>query len=1174
MPPPLRALADLIPPPTQIDEDGGYDSHEDDGVLNSCSEDEGDLEPLHEVINVAGPSRPVNRSASGLASKVGQRKALLFGISTPSRPGPSRMQATPQSNAQTAYEKTYYYSVQWRKPQTKKHKTWDGDAYLKIEGNRIIMLNEDSDKMGASTLVGDAPVAGCELRIGGYEVEVDSEISASEFKSRTTFLNRPQALPAAYAPSTFKAPFKPPTQRQEPRQTFSGNIIASGYTRSLVPGNSSNDPDAPLAGPSGVNKMKSLVANVRAGISESKFYAPKKAEKIVIGEKSNRQRTKEWGGALHDPNAEDAVVMQRPAFTDAERRKTDIVDVVLDPLLASKMREHQKDGVKFMYSCVMGLTGAKAQGCILADEMGLGKTLQTIALIYTLIKQSPFANETGVISKALIVCPVSLVDNWRKEFRKWLRPDQLNVVVANGEDHQVSAFMHHNRQHVLIIGYERLRKVINKLASCQPPIDLIICDEGHRLKSKDNKTTKMFDALRTKRRIILSGTPVQNDLSEYYSMVDFTCPGLLGKYAQFVKHYERPIMKSRSVGCSEKALDEGKERAEELGQLSREFVLRRTAAVLDNYLPPKYEYVVFIAPTTHQLKAFGRILNPEIMAQILRGESDKQPLGYIDLLRKISNTPTLLRVKRDDESSRSEHLVKMAKTALKDLPDDVRVSDVTVSGKLAALDRLLHIIYRKTQEKVVIVSNWTSTLNIIQEVCHQKKYSYLRLDGTTAQKSRQEYVESFNRSSRSESFVFLLSAKAGGVGLNLIGASRLILFDSDWNPSTDLQAMARIHRDGQKHPVYIYRFLTTNTIDEKIYQRQITKVGLADQMLDQGSTNQGSKDSFSSAELRDIFRLNLRTDGCQTHDLLSCRCTEGNHVEGPGSLSGSEEDGNASDDGKPKFISASQYDPEPTGKMKRKAAAEQQEKLAALKQWTHLDGFDKTSFNAIQDSMLYKMLYEDWTPAPTKMESSIESVDSKVASSEEDSAKGPESDNEEDTEIVQKPKKRIKNKVSPPAIFQGLEGVLDSASEDGDEEEEHNDVVMDSEEDEVGTDAGRTSRVESQPASARLAEFAYVPETSPSKMSSGSTGEEMAKGKQSLAEDGLSDAPRASARLTTGRKRDSDGKSKGQSKVAGTQTAEDDFGHGRRKHDLRDVAAQGQAGRIMFVFERISSSSM
>jgi DNA repair and recombination protein RAD54B len=179
----------------------------------------------------------------------------------------------------------------------------------------------------------------------------------------------------------------------------------------------------------------------------------------------------------------------------------------------------------------------------------------------------------------------------------------------------------------------------------------------------------------------------------------------------------------------------------------------------------------------------------------------------------------------------------------------------------------VHKIYTTTKEKIVIVSNYTTTLDMIERLLTSLSYTYLRLDGSTPVAKRQPLVERFNRSDQKTAFAFLLSAKSGGVGLNLIGASRIVLFDIDWNPATDLQAMARIHRDGQKLPCKIYRFLVQGGLDEKIYQRQIMKMGLANAVVD----NKASSTSFSKEELRDLFRLDDR-ETCQTHDLLDCTC--------------------------------------------------------------------------------------------------------------------------------------------------------------------------------------------------------------------------------------------------------------------------------------------------------------
>ncbi|KAG0311783.1 helicase [Dissophora globulifera] len=199
------------------------------------------------------------------------------------------------------------------------------------------------------------------------------------------------------------------------------------------------------------------------------------------------------------------------------------------------------------------------------------------------------------------------------------------------------------------------------------------------------------------------------------------------------------------------------------------------------------------------------------------------------------------------------------------------MEDPSIGGKLCFVDALLRSIKKDTSERVVLVSNFTQTLDIFEKLCLRQKYGFFRLDGSTPTQKRQEMVDKFNAPS-CQKFVFLLSAKSGGVGLNLVGASRLVMFDIDWNPSTDLQAMARIHRDGQSRPVYVYRLLSSGTIEEKMYQRQLTKIGLSDALMDGKTADKLNK--FTAAELRDLFTFH-DDEPCLTHSLLGCECIQG-----------------------------------------------------------------------------------------------------------------------------------------------------------------------------------------------------------------------------------------------------------------------------------------------------------
>ncbi|KAI0940481.1 hypothetical protein AcW1_003665 [Taiwanofungus camphoratus] len=837
-----------------------------------------------------------------------------------------------------------YWTTNWRKPQQKKHKTWDGDAFIMLQGDTFTFVSESGVILGNKKWDGLPLYSGYSTCIGGREIELDSQISKFEFPTITGLSVEPdlEAEPSS--------PLMPPEQSSfllQARHKNDGNDAKDASTSSL-----------------------------RKFIPPTSFY----------GQPPPKPKSR---GPLHDPSAEGAVVMKAPTKEQASKfnkKNLPVVAVVIDPILARRLRPYQIEGVRFLYECVMGLRKHEGQGCILADEMGMGKTLQTITLCWTLLKQNPYAGAGPVVGKILIVCPVTLISNWKNEFHKWLGKDRIGIFAGDKDKNMIKQFINSKIHQVLIIGYERLRTIITDLAYCNPPIGLIICDEGHRLKSANNKTSTMFEALRTPRRIILSGTPIQNDLGEFHAMADFCNPGLLDDYNTFRRVYETPILKSRAPGCSAKEIEIGESRSAQLAAVARSFVLRRDASILKQYLPPKHEYVVFVTPTRLQLSIFQKILTAEKLDNLVR-KSTAESLALINILTKISNSPILLKATIDRAKNRSGQNGDKIKyyaveEALKLLPERAHVEDVSLSGKLTALANLLRSLYKNTEEKCIIVSHYTSTLNIIEAFCKKKSYTYHRLDGQTPAPKRQEYVNEFNKSPQSKRFLFLLSSKAGGVGLNLIGASRLCLIDSDWNPSHDLQSMARIHRDGQKRPVFIYRFLTAGTIDEKIYQRQVTKLGLSDSLMGNGPSESNS-DSFTRKDLRDIFTIHPHT-ACNTHDLLECSCCDFKESTVLSSLNdlGEElDDDNDTGGGQTSFVVASQVKPEQIEKLDRSYIKQRKAQLAALGQWTHVNCLKRDARDRVQDEILADLLYthevqqKPASPKQSRLDTFLEAVD-------------------------------------------------------------------------------------------------------------------------------------------------------------------------------------------------------
>ncbi|RMJ27701.1 hypothetical protein PHISP_01415 [Aspergillus sp. HF37] len=623
---------------------------------------------------------------------------------------------------------------------------------------------------------------------------------------------------------------------------------------------------------------------------------------------------------LHDPSGEFAIVLYDPTVDDAEespnserqeeqkptldeplvhkslanilglKKKVESrprVPVVIDPRLAKTLRPHQVEGVKFLYRCTTGMVDKNAHGCIMADGMGLGKTLQCIALMWTLLRQSPEAGKS-TIQKCIIACPSSLVGNWANELGKWLGKDAITPFAVDGKASKAELTTQMKQwaiatgrsvvRPVLIISYETLRLYVDTLKDS--PIGLLLCDEGHRLKNKDSLTWTALNSLNVSRRVILSGTPIQNDLSEYFALLNFANPDLLGSQNDFRKRFELPILRGRDAAGTDEDRKKGDERLVELFGIVNKFIIRRTSDILTKYLTVKYEHVVFCNMSQFQLGLYNHFIQSPEIRSLLRGKGS-QPLKAIGILKKLCNHPDLLSLSTDLPGC--EHT----------FPDDYvppegrgRDRDVKpwYSGKMMVLDRMLARIRQDTNDKIVLISNYTQTLDLFEKLCRSRAYGSLRLDGTMNVNKRQKLVDKFNNPD-GEEFVFLLSSKAGGCGLNLIGANRLVLFDPDWNPAADQQALARVWRDGQKKDCFVYRFIATGSIEEKIFQRQSHKQLLSSCVVDSA---EDVERHFSVESLRELFQFkpDTRSDTHDTFKCKRCRPDGSQYIKAPAMLYG------------------------------------------------------------------------------------------------------------------------------------------------------------------------------------------------------------------------------------------------------------------------------------------------
>ncbi|XP_066532072.1 DNA repair and recombination protein RAD54B [Hoplias malabaricus] len=705
-----------------------------------------------------------------------------------------------------------YYNVMWCKASSRKHKRWEGDAVLVARGRSVVLKDMEGRDIGrgsgykASEL--ESLSEGQTLMVGGKQIEVMGVISDDDYAKGRCFQ---EAAVDVSVETVVRAPVSRPVAKPFARPALKG-----GFTR---------DPEP-----------------------EGHVLKPR-----------------------HDPNSPGALVMPRPSASHQwlyNKTGLALVDVVVDPHLTNHLRPHQREGVVFLYECLMGMRLAGRCGAILADEMGLGKTLQCVCALWTLLRQGPYGG-LPVLKRGLVVCPGSLVKNWAAEFNKWLGRERISVYTVD-QDHRAEDFVSSPLCPVMVISYEMLLRSMEVVKRLD--FGVVICDEGHRLKNSSIKTSSALTALGCERRVILTGTPVQNDLQEFYSIVEFVNPGILGTSAAYRKIYEEPIIRSRQPACTEEERYMGEERAAELGRLTGVFTLRRTQDIINRYLPERLEWTVFCRPTELQVQLYDALLCTRSVRACLSAYSThtfthSPHLVCIGALKKLCNHPGLL-FKTVKEST--DELYEGLPVELFPAAYSSGSFSTAESGKMLVLADLLDAIQHVNRtDKVVLVSNYTQTLDLLQDLCAHLGYTWCRLDGQTPVAQRQRIVETFN-SPYSSHFLFLLSSKAGGVGLNLIGASHLVLYDIDWNPANDIQAMARVWRDGQKKTVHIYRFLTTGTIEEKIYQRQVSKQGLSGAVVDLGK--KAEHISFSAEELRDLFTFDRNTS-CLTHDLLDCQCS-------------------------------------------------------------------------------------------------------------------------------------------------------------------------------------------------------------------------------------------------------------------------------------------------------------
>uniref|UniRef100_A0AAQ6A150 RAD54 like 2 n=1 Tax=Amphiprion ocellaris TaxID=80972 RepID=A0AAQ6A150_AMPOC len=622
-------------------------------------------------------------------------------------------------------------------------------------------------------------------------------------------------------------------------------------------------------------------------------------------------------------------------------------DIFLSPQLARVIKPHQIGGVRFLYDnlveSVERFSSSSGFGCILAHSMGLGKTLQVISFIDVLFRHTQ-------AHTVLAIVPVNTLQNWLSEFNMWVPPPEalspdtdpalvtprtFKVHILNDE-HKNTATRAKVVEDwardggVLLMGYEMYRllslkksfvtgrkkkskkttgpvvidldeedrqqellKGIEK-ALARPGPDVVICDEGHRIKNCHASTSQALKNIRTRRRVVLTGYPLQNNLIEYWCMVDFVRPDFLGTRQEFSNMFERPILNGQCVDSTPQDIQLMRYRSHVLHSLLEGFVQRRGHDVLRDQLPSKEEHVILV-----RLSPLQRALYTEFMNRFREagntGWLSLNPLKAFCVCCKIWNHPDVLYEALQKENMASDHdldldditstgnarcptapnqksknvdnpnaigglslnqLQEKANQVItyewaKDIMCDYKPGILEYSAKMVLLFHLIEESVRKG-DKLLVFSQSLSTLTVIEDFLAKRpmpptpntpsrdrtnqtwvrNLNYYRLDGSTTASERERLINQFNDPSNTSAWVFLLSTRAGCLGVNLIGANRVVVFDASWNPCHDAQAVCRVYRYGQRKPCHIYRLVCDFTLEKKIYDRQISKQGMSDRVVD------------------------------------------------------------------------------------------------------------------------------------------------------------------------------------------------------------------------------------------------------------------------------------------------------------------------------------------------------
>lgn len=560
--------------------------------------------------------------------------------------------------------------------------------------------------------------------------------------------------------------------------------------------------------------LHQLASSVKAQQRQAAERYGEDAENFEPVEESESEDDEETGGKKID------------YYAVAHRIREEVTEQA-SILVGGSLKEYQIKGLQWMIS----LYNNNLNG-ILADEMGLGKTIQTISLITYLIERK---QQSGPY---LVIVPLSTLTNWNLEFEKWA--PSVSRIVYKGPPNarkQQQEKIRQGRFQVLLTTYEYIikdRPILSKIKWFH-----MIIDEGHRMKNSNSKLSATIQTYyNTRFRLILTGTPLQNNLAELWAMLNFVLPSIFKSATTFDEWFNTPFANTGGQDKMELTEEEQILVIRRLHKVLRPFLLRRLKKDVEKDLPDKTEKVIKCKFSALQSKLYKQMVthNRILVSDGKGGKTGARGLSNMIMqLRKLCNHPFVF-----DEVENVMNPMSISNDLL-----------WRTAGKFELLDRILPK-YQATGHRVLMFFQMTAIMDIMEDYLRYRRFEYLRLDGTTKSDERSDLLREFNAPD-SKYFMFLLSTRAGGLGLNLQTADTVIIYDSDWNPHQDLQAQDRAHRIGQKNEVRILRLISSNSVEEKILERARFKLDMDGKVIQAGRFDNKSSETDRDAMLRTLL---------------------------------------------------------------------------------------------------------------------------------------------------------------------------------------------------------------------------------------------------------------------------------------------------------------------------------